>query len=310
MRLLFSFLLFTFSFASTAQIPSYVPTNGLVGWWPFNGNANDESGNGNNGVVNGATLTSDRFGNANGSYYFNGANSNFIEIPSSPSLNTTNASFTWSFWIKYNSISSDGWYSNPGIISKTQNGTTCNGATLIEGGGRIGAQNLMNCGTNLINNGVGTIQITADNIWHHVVMTLRNGDSTKTYIDGVFQQSNYVDITFSVYSNTPVRIGRPTDPYWKSFTGNIDDIAIYNRALSQAEIIQLYTGTVTPTTPEDTTSNVGIGTTTPKRKLHVNDVMRLEPRSSAPANPGEGDIYYDATIKKLRYYNGTSWISL
>jgi hypothetical protein len=44
MRLLFTFLLFTFYFASTAQIPSYLPTNGLVGWWPFNGNANDESG--------------------------------------------------------------------------------------------------------------------------------------------------------------------------------------------------------------------------------------------------------------------------
>ncbi len=45
-----------------AQVPSYVPTNGLVGYWPFNGNANDESGSGNNGTVNGATLTTDRFG--------------------------------------------------------------------------------------------------------------------------------------------------------------------------------------------------------------------------------------------------------
>jgi hypothetical protein len=41
-----------------AQIPSYMPSNGLFGWWPFNVNANDESGNGNNGTVNGATLTS------------------------------------------------------------------------------------------------------------------------------------------------------------------------------------------------------------------------------------------------------------
>ena len=55
-----------------AQVPSYVPTNGLVGWWPFNGNANDESGNGNNGTVNGATLTADRFGNANSAYSFDG----------------------------------------------------------------------------------------------------------------------------------------------------------------------------------------------------------------------------------------------
>ena len=43
--------------ATLAQnVPSYVPANGLVGWWPFAGNANDESGNGNNGLVNGATL--------------------------------------------------------------------------------------------------------------------------------------------------------------------------------------------------------------------------------------------------------------
>jgi len=237
-----------FSFAQNT--PTYVPTNGLVGWWPFNGNANDESGNGNNGTVNGATLTTDRFGNTNTSYYFNGANSNFIEIPSSASLNSTNSNFSWSFWIKFSSISNDGWNSNPGVISKTQNGTTCNGATLIEGGGRLAAQNLMNCGTNLINNGVGTNQITADNIWHHVVMTLRNGDSTKTYIDGVFQQSNIVDITYSIYSNTPIRIGRPTDPYWKSFTGIIDDIAIYNRALTQEEITQLYTACSTPFTSE------------------------------------------------------------
>jgi len=67
-------------------IPSYVPTNGLVGWWPFNGNANDLSGNNNNGTVNGATLTADRYGNANKAYNFNGIN-NYIEVLHSNSLN-------------------------------------------------------------------------------------------------------------------------------------------------------------------------------------------------------------------------------
>ncbi|MFM7978911.1 MAG: hypothetical protein ACKPKO_06305, partial [Candidatus Fonsibacter sp.] len=63
------------SFATVAQnVPSYMPTNGLVGWWPFNGNANDESGNNHNGTVNGATLTSDRFGNVNSAYSFDGIN--------------------------------------------------------------------------------------------------------------------------------------------------------------------------------------------------------------------------------------------
>ena len=60
------------SISTFAQIPNYVPANGLVGWWPFNGNANDESGNGNHGTVNGATLTQDRFGNANMAYGFDG----------------------------------------------------------------------------------------------------------------------------------------------------------------------------------------------------------------------------------------------
>jgi hypothetical protein len=55
--------------------------NGLVGYWPFCGNANDASGNGNNGTVNGATLTTDRFGNSNGAYSFNGVNNNINLAP-------------------------------------------------------------------------------------------------------------------------------------------------------------------------------------------------------------------------------------
>jgi hypothetical protein len=71
---LLSALFALFTLSVFAQIPTYVPANGLVGWWPFNGNANDESGNGNHGTVNGATLTNDRFGNVNGAYSFNGSN--------------------------------------------------------------------------------------------------------------------------------------------------------------------------------------------------------------------------------------------
>src|SRR5208283_222709 len=50
---------------------SQIPTNGLVAWYPFNGNANDSSGNGYNGTVVGATFTADRFGKANSAYSFN-----------------------------------------------------------------------------------------------------------------------------------------------------------------------------------------------------------------------------------------------
>ena len=53
-----------------AQVPSYVPTNGLVGYWPFNGNANDVSGNGFDGIVTGATSSNDRYGNVTKSRLF------------------------------------------------------------------------------------------------------------------------------------------------------------------------------------------------------------------------------------------------
>jgi hypothetical protein len=55
------------------------------------------------------------------------------------------------------------------------------------------------------------------------------------------------------------------------------------------------------------TGNVGIGTTTPQRRLHVSDVMRLEPRATAPTSPAKGDIYFDSTLNKLRVFDGTVW---
>jgi hypothetical protein len=53
--------------------------------------------------------------------------------------------------------------------------------------------------------------------------------------------------------------------------------------------------------------NVGIGTTTPSRTLHVNSVMRLEPIPTSPTNPNKGDIYFDSTLNKLRVYDGSVW---
>ncbi|MFM7726533.1 MAG: hypothetical protein ACKO7B_07520, partial [Flavobacteriales bacterium] len=92
---------------AAAQVPSYVPTDGLVGWWPFNGNANDESGNGNDGVVNGAVLASDRNGVVNAAYSFDGIN-DFI-LCNNFNLIQGNVSRTFSFWIKYSIVETGGW---------------------------------------------------------------------------------------------------------------------------------------------------------------------------------------------------------
>ena len=80
------FILITAHLANAnAQLPNYVPTDGLVGWWPFNGNANDESGNGNNGVTYGPTLAIDRFGSVDHAYDFNGV-ADYIEVMDDASL--------------------------------------------------------------------------------------------------------------------------------------------------------------------------------------------------------------------------------
>jgi len=89
------FLVFS-SISTFAQIP----TDSLVAYYPFNGNANDESGNGNNGIVNGATLTADRFGNANSAYSFDGV-SNYIEVADNSTLNFGTNDFSISMWLKY-----------------------------------------------------------------------------------------------------------------------------------------------------------------------------------------------------------------
>ena len=87
------------SFAQT--LPSGYPADGIVGYWSLSGNANDTSNNANNGTVNGATPTTNRFGIANEAYEFNGT-SDFIEIADSNSLDLSTNRFTLSGWFSSN----------------------------------------------------------------------------------------------------------------------------------------------------------------------------------------------------------------
>ena len=75
-------------------------TDGLVAYYPFDGNANDASGNGNHGVVHGATPTTDRFGNANSAYGFNGDDCGYVEVPNSTGLQCITRAITISAWIR------------------------------------------------------------------------------------------------------------------------------------------------------------------------------------------------------------------
>ena len=214
---------------ATAQVPSYVPTNGLVGYWPFNGNANDESGNGNNGTVNGATLTADRFGVANSSYSFNGGSSNSISIPDNAAFNTTQG--TWSLWVKTTSVSGGNGY---GIMGKGSNTTSNIGIQEYQNhiGGKIswqsGAATAFGCGTYLVNDGN----------WHSYIITW-DGANINGYFDGVLcGTGTYPGANLS--NGLPIKIGRLDEAYWQSYNGSVDDIGIWNRVLTADELLDLF----------------------------------------------------------------------
>jgi len=221
-----------------AQVPSYVPSNGLVGYWPFNGNATDESGSGNNGVVNGATLTTDRFGNSNSAYNFIG-DSQYITVPNSSVFNSNDISV--SLWVSSSNIQRQIAlirlnYAN---ASNEHFGIAFNDLNQF-GVGIAAKYNNPNCIAGLGWEKNEKIQNIMDNSFHHVVGVI-SGNTLNLYIDGILVQT-----TTTPYQQTSncwggdIQIGRNWSNFSDYFNGKIDDISIWNRALTQEEITNLY----------------------------------------------------------------------
>ena len=218
-------------------LPAYVPTSGLVGYWPFCGNVNDESGNGNNGTVSGATLVSDRFGNANKAYNFDGS-SNYISFPSgsSSSLNII-SDLSLSFWIKSSTIQ------NNGIISFGDN-TGGSGGYNVAHLSATNVNDVSFVSNNPSNSWLQTNATFNDNIWNNFVIA-QKADTVRIYKNNsiVFTQTGY-SYPLSYAGNRVIGTGSQLAYF---FDGQIDDIGIWNRALTPQEITNLYTSTVPPT---------------------------------------------------------------
>ena len=249
---LFSALFLSVGVTAWGQVPNYVPSNGLVGWWPFNGNANDLSGNNLNGSVTGATLTTDRNGVANSCYNFNytnwswGSGGDEIYIPYNALFNTSN--LTVSVWV--NRASSGYTNQQHTIINRYQYGySNPNGQTW-----QILAGSAPNCNISTVviqaapNNSQAVIFHSGPNLelnnWTNIVLTF-DGLSKKQYVNGVLVATvpaNGLLLNTAGNSGISVGVSDQANGHWGPFDGKIDDIGIWNRALSACEVSALYTG--------------------------------------------------------------------
>ena len=200
-------------------------SQGLVAYYPFNGNANDESGNGNDGTVSGATLTTDRFGNPSTAYSFGGPESQ-DEIILKYEIPATTEDGSWSVWAKPNHSEWSG-----AVLGQSDH--TVGYLFYFYHSGRMYA-------------GAGEDNITQvywDSYtpdmagqWNHLLLT-KSGSTLTLYVNGVNQGQRTMSQITPIAS---IGIGQG-DPY--RFDGSIDEVRIYNRALSADEIGQLFNPT-------------------------------------------------------------------
>ena len=230
-------VLFVIPFGISQDLPSYVPTDGLVAYYPFNGNANDESGNGNHGAVNGATLTTDRFENIERAYSYNGKDT-FISLPNDFFDGTENGTYTINFWTKNFQGGSRIFYKGG---SWKDLSIDINSDNKVKYSFRNGTNTALN---NLTSN----TSLEQDK-WYNITIRQESGE-IDLYLNGTFdaqlQTNDVVDWSTSI--NTPCAgVGMHFGKNYNNCTvdvgyyGVIDDFGIWDRALTEEEIQNLYT---------------------------------------------------------------------
>lgn len=212
---------------------------GLIAYYPFNGNSDDVSGKGNHGSLqNGVQLTTDRFGVPNSAYLFDGID-DYIRIPYSSELNPTNAMSIALYFNPYQNTVQTliGKISYAqGIGTQFQLAMGFNqfpGVLYGLNPPGIGCAGQISLNSSYVSTGASTPVL---NQWHCVVATFENGVQ-KIYLDGVLKQTGNAGFnSLNQCSNSDIQIGSWWTLDKQQFKGKIDDIRLYNKALSQDEV--------------------------------------------------------------------------
>lgn len=223
-----------------SQILAQDLTSDLVICMPMDGNANDLSGNNNHGVVSAAILTADRFGNSNSAYHFNGTNS-YISVVNNNSLAEIEANdeLTISAWCKVSA-----WYQNYNVFSIVNKYNT-----VSDYGWDFNLQNSSTNGIMFIPNypqNSNQYTFTANNSmvfnqWHFYAISFsKSNQQCKLFKDGVLLNTVNTNSLSLENTNSYLYIGySPAGPNEFS-NGDIDDLKLFSRALTELEIQTLY----------------------------------------------------------------------
>jgi hypothetical protein len=209
-----------------------VLSQGAVAHFKLNGGARDDGPYENHGVLHGAIPTEDRFGNAGAACYFGGAD--YIEVRNSPSLRSPSAQVTVAAWVRIDQLYGGVWAP---VLCKSANPNNVAGTRqyCFEPYGSGDHVNAVRLGDGIA---IATPNPVPLGIWHHWALTYGEGGLV-VYIDGT-------EVTRGPYSgplpanDDPLLIGRDIPGSVESLVGAVDDVRIYNRALSGEEIRELY----------------------------------------------------------------------
>ncbi|WP_372846073.1 LamG domain-containing protein [Pontiella sp.] len=212
--------------------------DGLVAYYPFNGNANDASGNGHDGTVNGALLSTDRDGAADGAFSFDGIDDR-IDIPDEAAFDFERSnSFSIVFWMK----SADGDISGNNMVAKKESSGGHRGYNVALRDGLLRAQLVDDyLAGNWINQNGTTV--LSDGVWHHVGVTYDGSSKAaglKFYVDGASEAVTVEadNLSGTILTDVAPTIGSRSSVY--PYEGDLDAVRIYNRALSADEMKVLY----------------------------------------------------------------------
>lgn len=276
-------LLLIFTVIST-MLFAQIPTNGLVIKMDFSGNTNDSSGNAYNGTGYNVTSTKDRFGKSNSAYDFNGSNS-YISIPTTGLLNDY---YTYSIWVSPDVIPATNKYTFPFAIGNNGGGTNIALVNNTQQGWSTGSYNVGTPVISLVEAG----RQPMNNQWVHVV-GVKDDSLVRLYINGRLNENikSHAGFNHETKGNKTTYgsvqkawVGTRDQNSGEFFDGKIDDIRLYNRALEDCEVMQLYLEN-NPCRPSVTDTTFITVKDTIKTPIAVTDTLIIDANLTGVSKP-------------------------